>query len=105
MGYYTGYDLKWKPPVNLIGIDDLIGAYIESHEGMDNALEPSGSEKESTTWYDHEEDMIEMSKVFPGIIFTLHGEGEESGDIWNKYFKDGVMQVAKATITVEECNL
>jgi hypothetical protein len=52
-------------------------------------------------WYDHERDMKSFSKVFPGILFTLHGIGEEPNDQWYKYFKDGKMQIAKAQISFE----
>lgn len=56
----------------------------------------------NTTWYDHEEQMKFFSLKYPDILFTLHGEGEDSGDVWMKYFKAGKMQVAKAKITFDE---
>jgi len=33
-------------------------------------------------------------------MFTLHGEGEENEDIWDKYFLNGKCQVAKAEWTI-----
>ena len=59
-------------------------------------------DSEGVKWYDNEKDMLALSKAFPGILFTLHGEGEESGDIWNKYFLNGKMQVAKAEFAIAE---
>jgi hypothetical protein len=36
--------------------------------------------------------MREISRMFPEVTFVLYGEGDESNDIWYKYFKDGKMQ-------------
>lgn len=55
-------------------------------------------------WYEHERDMKELSEKFPTILFTLKGEGEESGDIWIKYFKYGKMQICDAQIVFEPYN-
>ncbi|MEI2465158.1 hypothetical protein [Niallia taxi] len=46
--------------------------------------------------------MREISKLYPGVIFKLHGEGEESGDVWYKYFKDGKMQDCPAKLAFDE---
>jgi hypothetical protein len=46
--------------------------------------------------------MKEVSKQHPDIVFELHGEGEEAGDIWYKYYKNGKMQVCKGHITFDE---
>jgi hypothetical protein len=52
-------------------------------------------------WYEHEDDMKNFSKLFPKVLFTLEGTGEEAGDMWVKYFQNGKMQVAKAKIEFE----
>jgi hypothetical protein len=52
-------------------------------------------------WYDHDEHMRQVSKANPETIFILEGEGEESGDIWKKYYLNGKRQEAKAIITFE----
>ena len=56
-------------------------------------------------WYDHESDMISVSKKFNGVIFVLFGDGDDSEDMWKKYFYNGKMQVANAKITFDECTL
>lgn len=52
-------------------------------------------------WYEHEKDMRAFSKLFPKVLLTLHGEGEEAGDMWIKYFLGGKCQLAKAEIIYE----
>ena len=49
-------------------------------------------------WYSHEQDMKEYSENAPDVLFTLNGEGEESGDVWVQYFKAGKCQTEKAKI-------
>lgn len=55
---------------------------------------------ESCKWYNHEVDMLSVSKVFPEYIFEVHGEGEETGDVWIKWFHDGKMQGGPAEIVL-----
>jgi hypothetical protein len=53
---------------------------------------------DSCKWYGNEKDMKVVSKAFPDIVFKLQGEGEEPGDMWIKYFKNGKMQKCHAKI-------
>lgn len=59
------------------------------------------TEGDSCKWYRHEIDMKAFSTLFPNLIFRLTGEGEDPGDIWKKYFKDGKVQVCHAKITYD----
>ena len=43
----------------------------------------------SVRWRDFDEDMKEISKDFPGVLFSMNGEGEEREDIWRAWFKNG----------------
>lgn len=57
---------------------------------------------EHIKWYEHEKDMRWLSLKTPNIVWSLHGEGEETGDLWQKYFKNGKMQVAQARIEYDD---
>ena len=57
--------------------------------------------EEACKWYEHETHMREISDQFPEVLFTLTGEGEESGDLWVKYFSGGKMQHCPGVMTYE----
>ena len=97
MGYNTAYKLSVDE-----GKEHLIPKLREVVEEADYALDEEGGTESTCKWYDHENDLKGFSKICAGTLFTLHGEGEESGDIWVKYFKDGKMQECPARITFDE---
>jgi hypothetical protein len=135
MGYYTSYTLEWeKSPqqqtpewIDLVskvgeeqaqlwldngvlaitryGSADPISEWIQGHDDASYALNADGTTQESSKWYEHEDDLRELSARHPDTLLTLSGEGEEAGDIWVKYFLNGEMQECKAKITFEPCTL
>lgn len=44
---------------------------------------------DSLKWYDYNLDMCELSKRYPNLLLWLTGEGEESGDIWKSWYRNG----------------
>ena len=98
MGYLTRYSLTYRADQEL-DLTDPIRFFRHKDEDVRYYLDPSGAAADSVKWYDHETSMLWLSAQFPKHLFTLHGEGEESGDIWNKHFKNGKMQVCKSEIT------
>lgn len=92
MGYYTDYKLEVDSE---IALEDLREEFYFS-EMRDGKL------AKNSKWYDHEEEMKSFSLKYPGLLFTLYGDGEEDNDIWCKYFKDGKMQVAYTEIKFAE---
>ena len=98
MGYNTYYQLEVEGPLNQI-------CPICGHEGEYNHERLIEQRfdilfSEENKWYDWAEDMKEYSKLFPNILFTLNGEGEESGDFWAAYIKNGKMQEERAEIQI-----
>jgi hypothetical protein len=98
MGYYTNHNLTLHAAtdeqrskiVEMLRAKDVIGWVLD--ENLDNYQEAK--------WYEDEDDMRAISKEFPDVLFELHGEGEDSGDIWDKYFKNGKMQYCPAEIII-----
>lgn len=102
MGYYTAHSLSMtnnqqgdvERIYNYAKVNDMDLAY--GFTVCDEQLEATDLMK----WYEHEENMREISREFPHILFELHGEGEESGDIWDEYYRDGMMQRCSAEIVI-----
>ena len=80
MGYHTDYKLESSDGI--------------SHEENVGALSGYGNQlwEESWKWYDHQEHMLEYSLKYPDVEFVLDGVGENSTDVWRKWFKNGRMQ-------------
>jgi hypothetical protein len=85
MGYYTNYTLEQVKnnidPETQEKYDKFIKEYQDGI--FEYVLE------ESTKWYEHDDDMCNLSSAFPKVVFRLHGDGEEPGDIWEKYYHGG----------------
>lgn len=46
-------------------------------------------------WYEYTENMVEVSRHYPGVVFSLNGCGEEPGDEWIEYYRDGKFQAER----------
>lgn len=106
MGYYTAYFLEVSEAdgsaLEINAERDLIVLLREQNEEAEYCLADDGDCAEQGKWYDHEADLSAFSAVHSGVLFTLSGEGEESGDLWVKYFQDGKVQYEKANIRFAE---
>lgn len=114
MGYMTRYDLEvegssYKEAVTGEDADgNTITVFVTKNVSLTELTQELcrdvGSDylfSDECKWYDHDDDMKKFSKKYPEFLFILSGEGEESGDIWRKYYKNGKVQVAEAVITYE----
>ena len=116
MGYYTWYEFSTQNNKHKIG--DII-EYMKEKERVNDWFYPFGyslskfasieghndfdlQADDTTKWYEHDEEMLELSKQFPETIFCLYGDGEESTDMWYSYYKNGRMQHCPARIEFDE---
>lgn len=109
MGYYTRYDGKVTGPSVLVNA--FADKYEDEQEQGNYGFQPYDFVRqeffggESLTWYEHEKDILALSKEHPNLLFHLQGEGEESGDIWKKWFRNGKSVTAQARIVFDEPDL
>lgn len=115
MGYYTYHDLTMTDfaaatPDNPIGpeLSEEDPRYAEilelfrTHENIseNGPFELPGLdwEQDSCKWYSRTEDMAAISKAVPTVLFKIHCEGEEPGDLWDEYYLNGKAQECFAEI-------
>jgi len=96
MGYCTEFSLEVSDEKGIQTLSD------EHHEAITENIDYDVFNGEPVKWYEHEEDMKEYSKNHSSLLFALKCDGEESGDLYIKYFKDGKMQGVKAKTTFED---
>jgi len=56
-------------------------------------------------WYSWNDDLKGLSKEYPNLLFTLEGEGEEPGDLWKAWARNGKSVTVDAKITYPEPDL
>lgn len=93
MGYYTDFELKVVPDT-IADIVDVISQISDYEWGDSLAI--------NAQWYDWSKHMKELSKRYPNHMFQLDGFGEEGGDIWRVYFKNGKHQDANAEVRYDD---
>ena len=103
MGYYTKYKIK--------AVDEN-GSFIKKKKFFNDLKLYNGEaswEKDSnnafslfdgeeTKWYEHDDDLLLASEQHPTTTFILSGEGEDNGDVWAKFYKNGVFLVWRPEI-------
>lgn len=105
MGYYTYHTLEvFDEKMNYLEDETQKHATLISNRvfGKDD---PDFKDNEfpllfsdSSKWYDCEQDMRKYSKEYPNLIFKIHGDGEESNDLWDMYAKNGKIQLCPGEV-------
>ncbi|MHC4121523.1 MAG: hypothetical protein ACYSWO_28970 [Planctomycetota bacterium] len=90
MSYSTNYSLEHN-------LDDTEQAELFQHLEDVHMGELVGYDCECS-WYEHEEDMSRISRVFPEATFTLTGIGQQFGDAWKKRFRNGEVEEVRALL-------
>ena len=93
MGYYTRYKLDIQgdsPSLQEVALE-IAGGDLAMAVTYDEVLRGGDEVK----WYDHDNDMKEVSLRWTETLFVLDGEGEENGDVWRKYWRGGKVQIER----------
>ncbi len=110
MGYYTSYNMDVNNVKSKAEHDALYDALRKKNiigyafYGGDWDKHNSSSFwcSECVKWYDHDEDMLEISKQFPEMTFKLIGTGDDDDDRWYTLYRNGEFETVKAVLTWPE---
>lgn len=99
MGYYTTFELgvddTGADPISLAQFNKDIeeeyefGSYDLQVKWLVNR------DCDNMKWYDWKEDVEKLSLRYPNLILWLRGDGEEAGDVWKAWFRNGKSVVVK----------
>ena len=120
MGYYTRFNIEvqdidkkgydaYKIVKYMLDKQNESDAFYPFRHQLEDFIKDTDSElgtsyrlylddNDEYKWYECDDEMIALSKEFPEVLFKVHGEGEESGDIWDRYFMNGKTQYCPAEV-------
>lgn len=101
MGYYTNFDvqaLSESPQA----AEEAAHALVQQSKYSADMTGRSEFSIYEAKWYDWEKDVQVTSKLHPGVVFVIEGNGEESGDIWKAWAHNGEVHKSEATISFTE---
>lgn len=101
MGYYSTFNFSINEKITEDEKLRIIDEFREANEDFGYAIDEDGTAYEQCKWYEHDDDMEKLSKIYPNYVFSIERSGEESGDIDKTYYKNGKSQTCKAIITFE----
>lgn len=94
MGYNTSFELTYDAPAGV----DVDGDTLVSDGYEYTVADLLNDEAQGVKWYDHENDMIALSRLYPTVLFALTGTGEEPHDQWRTWYRSGKSVSVEAEI-------
>lgn len=113
MGYITRYELEVKN----VGTEEVFNRIVSQLNNrkiigyaLDSGMYDAAHKKaefdcyagEYVKWYECDNDIIAISKMFPECLFILSGDGEEEPDLWRSYYKNGLTETCYAELVYPE---
>jgi hypothetical protein len=105
MGYRTRYNLeifKNKSDASEAEVKEKLLKLLANYDVLDYAIDEDLDGCDSVKWYEHNNNMKEISKELKDVVLKLRGVGGENGDIWDKYYLNGKVQKCNAEIVIPE---
>lgn len=95
MGYYTYFTIEEISGENekklLEDFDLLQTEYGPLNEMFD---EIPGYAHDAMKWYACHDDMKRISKEYPNTLIIMRGNGEETEDVWQAYYRNGQHEIS-----------
>ena len=101
MGYYTSYDIAFEGDFEQKKEfeEDLLKISAYSDGRLDSSVvELLETNCVYAKLYDLEAWIAQLAPKYPNLLIILTGDGEESGDIWEKRWKGGESEYQEAVI-------
>lgn len=93
MGYLTKFTLTLPDHLTQAQVDFIFDTDSIDKTPFSSTFYGRGHSRssEQIKWYpsQYEKELTQLSKMFPGVLFILDGIGEDSGDLWRMFFKNG----------------
>jgi len=111
MGYYTSYNMdvnnvksqaEHEAILDKLHELNVIGYALDVGYWSERSKSSSFYSYDEAKWYDHDADMLEISKQFPEMTFKLTGVGEDDDDRWYTLYRNGEFETIQAVVTWPE---
>ncbi len=84
--------------------DEGIFEMLDDLGALGYALQRSSGQEyityEPCNWWNHDDVMLEISRKFPRVRFSLQGVGDNPDDIWESHYLGGKTYTQAAIITI-----